>query len=79
MTDMIAAWVLSALGYLCTTSPADAVGDPGSSGPLLGNVAVAGGAGLISLVCIVAALHMLIHPGEGDPTHPKYRVLDNDR
>ena len=55
MTDMIAAWVLSALGYLCTTSPADAVGDPGSSGPLLGNVAVAGGAGLISLVCIVAA------------------------
>jgi hypothetical protein len=42
-------------------------------------VLVAGGAGLVTLSCIAAALWMLIDPGERDPNHPKYRVLDADR
>lgn len=80
MTDTIAAWILSALGYLCTApATANGAGDHGLAGPLLGNVLVAGGAGLVTLSCIVAALRMLIDPGERDPNHPKCRVLDADR
>ena len=80
MTDTITAWVLSALGYLCTgTSTASGAGDHSLAGPLLGNVLVVGGAGLVTLCCIVAALWMLIDPGERDPNHPKYHVLDVDR
>ncbi len=80
MTDMIAAWVLSALGYLCTApTTASGTGDHSLAGPLLGNVLVVGGAGLVTLSCIVAALWMLIKPGERDLNHPKYRVLDTDR
>lgn len=80
MTDMITAWILSALGYLCT-APAtpNGAGDHSLAGPLLGNVLVAGGAGLVTLSCIVAALWMLIEPGERDPNHAKYRVLEADR
>ena len=78
MTDMITYWVLSALGYLCT-APATAGGAGDHAGPLLGNVLVAGGAGLVTLSCIVAALWMLIDPGERNHNHPKYRVLDADR
>jgi hypothetical protein len=40
---------------------------------------VAGGAGLVTLSCIVAAVWMLVAPGERDPYHPKYRVLHADR
>jgi hypothetical protein len=80
MTDTITAWILSALGYLCTTPAiANVAGDHSLTGPLLGNVLVAGGAGLVTLSCIVAALWMLFDPGERDPNHPKYRVLDADR
>ena len=80
MTDTITAWILSALGYICTTPAiANAGGDHSLTGPLLGNVLVAGGAGLVTISCIVAALWMLIDPGERDPNHPKYRVLDTDR
>ena len=75
MTDTITAWVLSALGYLCTSG----AGDHSLAGPLLGNVLVVGGAGLVTLSCIVAARWMLINPGERDLNHPKYRVLDADR
>jgi hypothetical protein len=80
MSDTITAWVLSALGYLCT-APTEAGTSGGHSvaGPLLGNALVAGAAGLVTLACIVAALWMLIDPGERDPNHPKYRVLDADR
>ena len=80
MTDTITAWVLSALGYLCT-APATAIsaGDHSLAGPVFGNVLVMGAAGIITLVCIAAALWMLIDPGEHDPNHPKYRVLDADR
>lgn len=76
MADTITAWVLSALGYLCT-APA-AAGGHGLAGPLLGNVLVAGAAGLVTLACIAATLRMLIDPGERNPNHPKYRVLDAD-
>jgi ascorbate-specific PTS system EIIC-type component UlaA len=80
MTETITVWVLSALGYLCTAPAATGgAGDHTVAGPLLGNVLVAGGAGLVILVCIMVALWMLIAPGEHDPNHPKYRVLDTDR
>jgi hypothetical protein len=80
MTDTITVWVLSALGYLCTTpATASGAGDHSLAGPLLGNVLVVSGAGLVTLSCIVAALWILIDPGERDPNHPKYRVLDADR
>jgi hypothetical protein len=79
MTDMITAWVLSALGYLCTAPATGGTGGHGLAGPLLGNALVAGVAGLVTLACMVAALWMLIHPDEDDPNHPKYRVLDADR
>lgn len=79
MTETITVWVLSALGYLCTAPAAAGTGDHSLAGPLLGNALVAGVAGLVTLACIVAALRMLIAPGEGDPNHPKYRVLDTDR
>ena len=49
------------------------------TGPLLGHIVVAALAGVVTLVCIVAALKMLFRPGEKDPKHPKYLVLRNDR
>ena len=80
MTDTITASVLWTLGYLCTgPTAASGAGDHSLAGPLLGNVLVVGGAGLVTLSCIVAALWMLIDPGERDLNHPKYRVLDVDR
>jgi len=42
-------------------------------------VLVVAAAGLVTLSCIVAAVWMLIDPGEQDANHPKYRVLDTDR
>ena len=80
MTDTIIAWVLSALGYICTAPAATGAGGGHSlAGPVLGNALVVGATGLATLACIVAALWMLIAPGERDPNHPKYRVLDADR
>ncbi|MEK9279118.1 hypothetical protein MTR72_05575 [Bradyrhizobium sp. ISRA442] len=80
MTDTITTWILSALGYLCTApSIAGGAGGPSLGGPLLGNALVAGGAALVTLSCIVAAVWMLVAPGERYPSHPKYRVLHADR
>jgi len=79
MTDTITAWVLSALGYLCTAPAGSGTGGHSLAGPVLGNALVVGATGLATLACIVAALWMLIAPGERDPNHPKYRVLDADR
>jgi hypothetical protein len=79
MTDTITAWVLWAFGYLCTAPAATGTGDYSLAGPPLGNALVVGAAGIVTLVCIAAALWMLIDPGERDPNHPKYRVLDADR
>jgi hypothetical protein len=44
-------------------------------GPLWGNVVIITLAGIVTLGCVIAAFRMLIHPGEGDPRHPKYSVL----
>jgi hypothetical protein len=35
--------------------------------------------GLGTAACFAVALRMLIHPGERDEHHPKYRVLRDDR
>ncbi|MBU6421203.1 MAG: hypothetical protein KGL98_09745 [Gammaproteobacteria bacterium] len=48
-------------------------------GPLLGNIIILVGGGLITLGCYVYAIWLLIHPGEHDQRHPKYGVLDDDR
>lgn len=48
-------------------------------GPPLGNALVALAGGAVTLWVIVAAIRMLISPGETDPSHPKYRVLRGDR
>jgi hypothetical protein len=79
MIETITAWVLSALGYLCTAPAAADASGHSLAGPLLGNVLVAGAAGLVTLACIAATLRMLIDPGERNPNHPKYRILDADR
>jgi hypothetical protein len=49
------------------------------AGPLLGIAIVAGVCGLITLACCVAAIWMLVRPGETDPRHPKFIVLRHDR
>lgn len=49
------------------------------SAPLWGVLLVAGIAGLVALACIVAAVRMLLHPGERDPRHVKYQILRPDR
>lgn len=51
----------------------------GLAGPVLGNVLVAGAAGLVTLICFIVALRMLIDPGERNLNHPKYRILSSDR
>ncbi|MCC6193409.1 MAG: hypothetical protein IT518_02985 [Burkholderiales bacterium] len=78
MAESIMYWMQSAWSNLCASPPVH-TGLHGFEGPLLGNVLVAGGAGLITLACVAAALRMLIRPGERDRHHPKYRVLDPDR
>ena len=50
-----------------------------AAGPLIGIFVVAGAAAFITLACFVAAVWMLIRPGETDPRHPKYIVLRHDR
>jgi len=79
MTDMITAWMLWAFGYLCAAPAASGTSGHSLAGPPLGNALVVSAAGIITLVCIGAALWMLVDPGESDPNHPKYRVLDADR
>ena len=54
-------------------------GPAGPAGPLLGNLLVAGAGGVITLLCIAAAVKMLVSPGEKAADHPKRRVLAADR
>lgn len=54
-------------------------GPAGTMGPILGNLLVAGAGGLITLLCIAAAIKMILHPGEESQDHPKRRVLAPDR
>lgn len=51
----------------------------GLMGPMLGNLLVGGAAGVVTIVCFIVALRLLIHPGERDRDHPKYRILAADR
>jgi hypothetical protein len=51
----------------------------GLIGPVLGNLLVIALAGSLSLACIALALRMAIRPGERNPDHPKYRILNADR
>lgn len=45
---------------------------------LLGNAIIIGVGGLITLACFAAMFWMIFRPGERDPKHPKYRILDDD-
>jgi hypothetical protein len=47
-------------------------------GPFWGNVIIIGLAGSITVVCLIAVLRMLLHPGETDQCHPKYNILRDD-
>lgn len=47
-------------------------------GPFWGNVAIVSLAGALTITCFVAMVWMLVRPGERDPRHPKYSVLEDD-
>jgi hypothetical protein len=47
-------------------------------GPYWGNVIIVVLAGAITLGCFAAMLWMLIRPGETDPAHSKYTILQED-
>jgi hypothetical protein len=51
----------------------------GETVPIIGVFLVAGGAGVVTLYCILSAARCLIRPGETDLHHPKHRVLAHDR
>jgi hypothetical protein len=48
-------------------------------GPFIGNVIVATGAGIVTILVFAAAIRMLIWPREQNRNHPKYRILNADR
>lgn len=79
MIDAITQWMRSVWRSVSASPPVHAMDHHSLGGPLFGNVLVAVGAGIVTVACIVIALRMLIRPGERDPRHPKYRVLDEDR
>ena len=47
-------------------------------GPYWGNLLIIIVAGIITAGCFTAMFWMLIHPGETDRRHPKYRILRDD-
>lgn len=49
------------------------------AGPLIGNVAIIVILGMGVIACFVVAIAMLLHPGEKNKDHPKYRILRDDR
>ncbi|MEO8123213.1 MAG: hypothetical protein ABI633_04130 [Burkholderiales bacterium] len=49
------------------------------TGPLLGNLIIIGVGGLITLACFAAMFWMIFRPGERDPKHPKYDILNEDK
>lgn len=46
---------------------------------LAGNILIIAVFGLGTIACFVAAIMMLVRPGERDANHPKYRIMDDDR
>lgn len=79
MADPTATSILRALGNICGAHEALAPAHGALAAPLLGNILVAGAAGLVTVACFIVALRLLINPGERDPDHPKFRILDTDR
>ncbi|WP_298014010.1 hypothetical protein [uncultured Castellaniella sp.] len=45
----------------------------------VGNLVILVVFGLGTVACFAVALRMLIHPGEREAHHPKYRILRDDR
>ncbi|HLI11189.1 MAG TPA: hypothetical protein VKY65_06275 [Alphaproteobacteria bacterium] len=79
MADSVAASFVQTLENICGVHQALASGSAGSAGTVLGNILVAGAAGVVTLLCFAVALRLLIRPGERDSNHPKYRILRPDR
>jgi hypothetical protein len=48
------------------------------SGPFWGNIIIVTLAGAITVACFLVMFRMLFHPGETDPSHPKYDILRDD-
>ena len=48
-------------------------------GPLWGNLIIIGVAGIITLACFAAMFWMILRPGETDPDHPKFGILNDER
>ncbi|MER1964619.1 hypothetical protein ABS757_08095 [Castellaniella sp. FW104-7G2B] len=46
---------------------------------LIGNLIIIAVFGLGAIGCFVAAIIMLVKPGEQDKNHPKYLIMDDDR
>jgi hypothetical protein len=76
---LISRLLLGFWGTICVSPRELAVNHHGLTGPILGNELVVGAAGLVTLLCLIVALHYLVSPGERDPNHPKYRILSPDR
>lgn len=51
----------------------------GFAAHLLGNMLIVVVFGLGTLACFIAAIVMLVRPGEKDEKHPKYIVMDDER
>ncbi len=50
----------------------------GFAAHLLGNLLIVGVLGLGTVACFIAAIVMLIRPGEQNEDHPKYLVMHDD-
>lgn len=48
-------------------------------GPTWGIIAIAVVVGAVTLGCFVLMFKYLTHPGEKNPSHPKYSILRRDR
>ncbi|MEO6986676.1 MAG: hypothetical protein ABI155_15180 [Paralcaligenes sp.] len=48
-------------------------------GPMIGNMVIITILGLGTIACFVVAIMLLLHPGEKNEDHPKYRILHDDR
>jgi hypothetical protein len=51
----------------------------GAAAPFIGILLVGGGAGIVTIMCILNAARLLLRPGEAEPDHPKRRILALDR
>jgi hypothetical protein len=77
MESNLFTWLLRVGQQICGSHSQIVVSPSGP--PTVGNFIVASLAGVVTLFCFIAALRMLASPGERDPNHPKYRILNSDR